>query len=150
MNKIKRKNKIIGVICFILYLILIVYVLFFAESLGRTVVSSDRSYNLEFFKEIRRFYVYRHSVGMQSFLMNIFGNILIFVPFGFIQPIIGKRKASFIKTMLITVVFVFIIELIQYALNVGSFDVDDIFLNTVGSMLGYIIFLIFHKRMSHV
>ncbi len=150
MNKIKRKNKIIGFICFILYLILIIYVLFFAESLGRTVTNGDRSYNLELFKEIKRFYIYRHNVGMQAFLMNIFGNILIFLPFGFILPIIGKRKASFMKTMLITVVFVFVIELIQYGLNVGSFDVDDIFLNSVGSMLGYILFLIFHKRMSHV
>ena len=45
-------------------------------------------------------------------------------------------------------VFVFVIECIQFALNVGSFDVDDILLNSIGSLIGHIIFLIFRKRMS--
>ena len=115
--------------------------MFFAESFGRTDISGARRYNLELFKEIRRFYVYRNTLGVYAFLLNVVGNVLIFIPFGFILP-------NIFKTFLITVLFVFIIECIQFALNVGSFDVDDILLNTIGSLIGHIIFLILRKGMS--
>lgn len=36
-----------------------------------------------------------------------------------------------------------IVEVIQLTTNVGSFDVDDIILNTVGVVLGYIVFALF-------
>ena len=148
MNNVKKKTKILGIICFILYISLLIYLVFFAESFGRTDISGERRYNLELFKEIRRFYVYRNTLGIYAFLLNVVGNVLIFIPFGFILPIIGKKKANIFKTMLITVVFVFVIECIQFALNVGSFDVDDILLNSIGSLIGHIIFLVFRKRMS--
>ena len=124
MNNVKKKTKIFGIICFILYISLLIYLVFFAESFGRTDISGERRYNLELFKEIRRFYVYRNTLGIYAFLSNIF------------------------KTLLITVVFVFVIECVQFALNVGSFDVDDILLNSIGSLIGHIIFLVFRKRMS--
>ena len=148
MNNVKKKTKILGIICFILYISLLIYLVFFAESFGRTEISGARRYNLELFKEIRRFYVYRNTLGIYAFLLNVAGNVLIFIPFGFILPIIGKKKANIFKTLLITVIFVFVIECIQFALNVGSFDVDDILLNSIGSLIGHIIFLIFRKRMS--
>ena len=75
MNQIRRRNKIIGMLLFIIYLILLSYFLFFAESFGRDTSNSLHSYNLELFKEIRRFYIYRQKLGMSAFLINIFGNI---------------------------------------------------------------------------
>ena len=94
MNNVKKKTKILGIICFILYISLLIYLVFFAESFGRTDVSGERRYNLELFKEIRRFYVYRNTLGIYAFLLNVVGNVLIFIPFGFILPIIGKKKAN--------------------------------------------------------
>ena len=91
---------------------------------------------------------YFYTFPIYAFLLNVVGNVLIFIPFGFILPIIGKKKANIFKTLLITVVFVFVIECVQFALNVGSFDVDDILLNSIGSLIGHIIFLVFRKRMS--
>lgn len=144
MNQIRRRNKIIGMLLFIIYLILLSYFLFFAESFGRDTSSSLHSYNLELFKEIRRFYIYRQKLGMSAFLINIFGNILAFLPFGFFRPIIGRRRHSFIRTLIQGFLFSLIIEIIQISLNVGSFDVDDIFLNTVGCIIGYILFVLFY------
>ena len=34
------------------------------------------------------------------------------------------------------------VEGIQFIVNVGSFDIDDIILNTLGSVIGYTVFLI--------
>ena len=139
MNQIRRRNKIIGMLLFIIYLILLSYFLFFAESFGRDTSNSLHSYNLELFKEIRRFYIYRQKLGMSAFLINIFGNIFVFV-----RPIIGRRRHSFIRTLIQGFLFSLIIEIIQISLNVGSFDVDDIFLNTVGCIIGYILFVLFY------
>jgi glycopeptide antibiotics resistance protein len=41
-------------------------------------------------------------------------------------------------TILLSFLFTLGIELTQLVLRVGSFDVDDIFLNTVGGILGYL------------
>lgn len=144
MNKIKRKNKIIGMLLFIIYLILLIYFLFFAEAFGRADSGTLHSYNLEPFKEIRRFYIYRDKLGYSAFVINVFGNILAFVPFGFFRPLIGRRRHSFTRTVFQGFVITFFIEVLQLISNVGSFDVDDIFLNTLGCIMGYILFLVFY------
>ena len=61
---------------FIAYLALLVYFLIFSESLGRDASQRDYAYNLELFKEIRRFYIYRKQLGMEAFLLNVFGNVI--------------------------------------------------------------------------
>ena len=42
-------------------------------------------YNLVLFKEIRRFWEYRDQVGFFAMFTNLFGNVIIFIPFGFFQ-----------------------------------------------------------------
>lgn len=142
-------------ICFWLYMILLLYFLFFSEKYGRTVQHQDYQYNLELFKEIKRFYFYRDSLGWNNFVINIAGNILAFCPFGFLVAIIlrEKRKKREVKGeyiryfLLITclgALFSFSVECCQLATKVGCFDVDDIFLNTVGVIIGYM-FYVFTK-----
>ncbi len=132
-------------ILFLIYLILLVYFLFFSEALGRDINNNLPRYNIYLFKEIRRFYIYRKKLGFYAFSLNIFGNILAFIPFGIFRPIIGIRKHSFLRTCFQGLLFSFFIELTQLRFKVGCFDVDDIFLNTLGCILGYTIFLIFYK-----
>ncbi len=60
------------------------YFLFFSEDFGRgSHLQEEYAYNLVPFKEIRRFIVYWHVVGIRSFLLNIVGNVVGFMPFGF-------------------------------------------------------------------
>lgn len=126
-----------------IYLVLLAYFLFFSEALGRNVSESYR-YNLEPFKEIRRFYTYRDTLGMSAFLLNIVGNVAAFVPFGILRPLIGQRRHNFYRTMFQGFLFSLCIEISQLVSHVGSFDVDDIILNTAGILVGYILFLIFY------
>ena len=131
------KNQKLGWVLFIAYLALLVYFMFFAESFGRNPDLREYSYNLEPFKEIRRFYKYRKLLGMEAFLLNIAGNVVGFMPCGFFLPIISRRSKKFYNTFLFSFCLSLCIETTQLVFRVGSFDVDDLFLNTLGGMLGF-------------
>ncbi len=50
-------------------------------------------YNLELFKEIKRFIKYRHQLGTFAVFSNLIGNILIFMPVGYFLQWQGKEEA---------------------------------------------------------
>ena len=139
-----KKAKIIrafGKVLFILYVEFLIYFLFLAEWYGRTEISEGYRYNLELFKEIRRFITYREQLGMFVVAANLLGNILIFVPYGFFVSMAGRRR-GFFKTFFFSMFLSLAVETVQLITRVGSFDVDDILLNTVGGVLGYIVFVL--------
>ena len=140
----KKRLRRAGWLLFYIYIILLSYFLFFSEHYGRGYVVEEYRYNLEFFKEIGRFLKYREQLGLESFVVNILGNILAFAPFGFLLPIIHKRYQSFIKIIFLSILFSLTVEVIQLFLKVGIFDVDDILLNTTGGVVGYLFYLICH------
>ncbi|MCR1842869.1 VanZ family protein [Murimonas intestini] len=139
-GKTKKRIRRMGVVLFLLYLALLIYFLFFAESYGRTNTERVYSYNLIPFLEIKRFFQYREQLGAVAFITNIFGNVLAFVPFGAILPVINRRTRSFLLIFLLSMEFSLMVETIQLIFKVGSFDVDDIILNTLGGVIGYLCF----------
>ena len=141
----KRCIKFGSFILLILYIIILVYVCFFSEDYGRDIVTSYYRYNLVPFKEIRRFYIYRDVVGFWAFLANLFGNVLAFMPFGFFMPILRPKLRRIVRMFLMTFLLSLIIEITQLLTRVGSFDVDDLILNTSGGILGYLLFYIINK-----
>ncbi|MCC8061279.1 MAG: VanZ family protein [Clostridiales bacterium] len=138
MIKHTTKSQRLGWILFLVYLGLLIYLMFFAESLGRDPGRREYAYNLELFKEIRRFYRYRHQLGMEAFLLNVFGNVIGFMPCGFFLPVISRGKMRCRSMILLCFGFSLCIETAQLILRVGSFDVDDLLLNTLGGALGYL------------
>ena len=133
--------RAMGKVLFLLYVIFLIYFLFLAEWYGRTGVSEEYRYNLELFKEIKRFITYRQQLGMFAVLTNLAGNIVIFVPYGFFISM-ASRERGFFKTLFFSMGLSLCVEVVQLFTRVGSFDVDDILLNTIGGVIGYIIFLI--------
>jgi glycopeptide antibiotics resistance protein len=81
-----------------------------------------------------------------DFFYNSFGNILCFVPFGILFPIVFSKKQSFVKTVLIGMLFSINIETLQFLLETGVSDIDDVFFNTCGAVLGYLIYRLFRKK----
>ncbi len=132
-------------VLFILYIIMLAYFLFFSERYGRTIVSNEYRYNLTVLKEVRRFITYRQLIGFESFVVNIFGNIFAFAPFGFMLPIISNQNRKFWNVTFLSLEFSLTVELIQLLFKVGIFDVDDIIMNTIGGMIGYLCFFIAYK-----
>lgn len=130
-------------ILFVVYMIVLIYLVFFAESMGRAGRNpGEYAYNLELFREIKRFYIYREQLGMQVVALNLAGNILAFVPFGFMLPVVIRRRRCLSKVCALSFMLSLGIETIQLVFKVGSFDVDDLLLNTVGGFLGYVIYRI--------
>lgn len=78
------------------------------------------------------------------FFINFLGNILVFVPLGLLVPLLWKRFRRFWKVSLLGAGVSLSIETLQLLLPRGT-DVDDIWLNTLGAMLGYLVWLIVHR-----
>lgn len=99
-------------------------------------------YNLMPFVEIRRFWKYRDQLGNFAVFSNIFGNVIGFLPWGFILPIIFRRMDRAFLIFLSGFLLSLTVEAIQLISKVGCFDVDDLILNTLGAVLGYVFFVI--------
>ena len=132
------KKKII----FALYSFFLLYFLIFSEIYGRSGVMQDYHYNITPFQEIERFWKYREQLGLMSYI-NLFGNVLIFVPFGFMEPLTSKKR-SFWATLIDGCLVSLSVEIFQFITKVGRFDVDDLMLNTTGVALGYVCFLVWN------
>lgn len=138
-GKLKRL-KIISRLLFILYMLVVVYCMFFSETLGRTYISESYRYNLKPMSEIMRFHGMLSGKKWMAALFNLAGNVLCFVPFGIFLPVVFKECRRIHITLLMTFSFSMIIEIIQLVSRVGCFDVDDIIMNTAGGFIGYIIY----------
>ncbi len=136
MNK-GSLRKAIKYVLFIVYIALLVYLVLFAEMFGRTEISKAYRYNLVPFKEIGRFIKYYHQLGFTAVMLNIVGNVVAFVPFGFGLPLITENKTKLLKVTVFSFALSLTIELMQLITRVGSCDVDDLLLNTLGGVLGY-------------
>ncbi len=148
-ERISGWQRVGSQLVFILYLGVLFYLLFFSERYGRTDASEEYHYNLVLFKEIRRFYQYREILGMQSVLVNLVGNVVAFMPFGFFLPVIWPKSARFLFVAFGSFLFSLFVETVQLISKVGTFDVDDMFLNTLGGILGYfLMWLLFLRRMA--
>ena len=142
MNSRKRKAlRGLGKVLFVLYIGFLIYFLIFSDWYGRTGEMQEYHYNLVLFKEIKRFWQYRHQLGFFAMFTNLFGNVIIFIPFGFFLPMAIKYR-SFFATLFWSFGLSLCVETFQLLTKVGSFDVDDILLNTTGGVAGHIIFVI--------
>ena len=87
---------------------------------------------------------------MKAVLLNILGNVAAFLPFGFFLPVFSGRCKKFWRTAFYSFELSLLVELLQLVFRVGSFDVDDLLLNTLGGMAGYGLYRLFvryyHQR----
>lgn len=122
------------------YLAALMYVCFFSERYGRGVMSEYYRYNLMPFREIRRFFTYRDILGARTFMLNMFGNVFVFAPFGFMAAVMSPKFRSFFRAAAAALALSLMIETVQLVCRVGTFDVDDLILNTLGGLSGYAVF----------
>ena len=139
----KHIIRTLGTVLFILYVLALIYFLFFSEEYGRVAMEErEYRYNLIPFVEIRRFWIYREQLGTFAVFSNIFGNVIGFLPFGFILPVIFRRMNSGFLICVSGFILSLTVEVIQLVTKVGCFDVDDMILNTLGATLGYVLFFV--------
>lgn len=126
-KKIELYKEIFG-------LIFVIYILLLFELLTAADTNYYHGMNLKPFTEITRY-----KFGTRLFNINVFGNIMIFIPFGlFISSYLNSKKVF--SVFFVSVITSSFVELVQ--LRVGrSFDIDDIILNVVGSIIGYLFYI---------
>ena len=73
-------------------------------------------------------------------------NIILFIPFGFLIPLIWKKMRSLHLTALAGFSFSILIEISQL-LNNRRTDIDDLIMNTLGAIIGFLIYKSFKKLM---
>lgn len=85
-------------------------------------------------------------------IINIFGNLFLLVPLAAITPIIFKRFRTLKSVILLCATVSILIELIQYLSqfvgNIRSVDIDDVILNSLGSIIGFSIFKIINRKLK--
>ena len=138
----KSNIKFAARIFFLVYLAVLFYLLFFSEFAGRTEIYEEYHYNLTPFATIRRYLIYSKVGGYFVRLVNVEGNILAFLPFGFFLPLLWRRCRKVWLTVLLTACFSIIVEVLQLFTRVGSCDIDDVILNTLGGVIGYLLYLL--------
>jgi glycopeptide antibiotics resistance protein len=106
-----------------------------------------RSSNFIPFKTIH-FYLFLANVNLKIRIENLVGNVIGFAPFGFICPLIFKKSRNLKVVLVATFSLSLTYEVLQLLFQFGSFDVDDLILNTLGGILGYIPFKFFHFILS--
>jgi glycopeptide antibiotics resistance protein len=70
-------------------------------------------------------------------VINLAGNVVMFVPLGWFLPNLWKAFRGFFRTVIFGASLICLVELLQYMTGLGSCDIDDLILNTAGIILGY-------------
>lgn len=133
VEKLEDKKKVLKlshIIVFIYYVILLFNMVVFAR------YNSIDSYNLIPFKSIVD--IFKNGTTYEV-IINIFGNLLVFMPLEYFLIELFKVK-KFSINFILSFVIILLIELFQYVFKVGVLDIDDLILCTFGMMIFYIIY----------
>lgn len=122
----------------LLNLFFVIYILCLFQVVTFQDVSSFGANNFIPFKEILRY-----NFGSRLFIKNIIGNVVMFIPYGFFISYYGKSN-KWKNALLLVLIASTVIECTQLAIG-RVFDVDDILLNVIGGMLGYLIYKLLNK-----
>lgn len=79
---------------------------------------------------------------VREIMLNLLGNSLMFVPVGIVYPIVYKKLNTHVKVIAAGIGFSLAIELLQLLFFDRVSDVDDLILNSLGYLLGYLIYLL--------
>lgn len=134
-NIYKNIFKKLSILIFILYIYILGYLTLFSPYYGRE--SFHRSLNLIPFKTILVFLNFSYKLQLEIIITNIFGNIAAFIPMGLLLPIIFRPINNLKRIFYIVMLSTLTIEVFQYVLGVGTTDIDDIILNTLGGIIGF-------------
>ncbi|RAP74513.1 VanZ family protein [Paenibacillus montanisoli] len=161
---LKHKEKLKDIIIqasFVLYVyILFKIILFKFDSINMTflwaqlktslenpdhIIRQFQSGNLIPFDEISKI-----TQGMSEHgWINLFGNLAIFIPYGFLLgAMLRNKKISCTDGFILSFALSQLLESAQVLFAIGIFDIDDLILNSTGGLIGFIIFKLFARSVT--
>ena len=132
----RKKILIIYLICYLV--VLLGFILSnnrSSELISQGIMSKDD--NLIPFHSIKQ--LLNSRLGLKFGLYNIAGNFLMLTPLSILLPLISDKFRKFWNMFLVLLLTPLIIEISQYLLKLGSFDIDDIILNTGGALVLFLV-----------
>ena len=125
-------------ILLLLYGLVMLWLLFHRTGYVEGVPYRDQlKMNLRPFETIRLFWgLLSHPGFWKDAVVNLLGNVVMFIPLGFLLPRAFSVLDSFWKTILLTAAIITLIELLQLFTLLGSCDLDDLILNILGAAMG--------------
>lgn len=142
------KNTWKGVFIIYLFMLLIFVVIKFdgnIMSVSNTIQmnkSRGTSVNLVPFRTIG---AYLSDIQYGVYLINILGNIIPFIPMGFLLPMAFPIQRNLTRTMFTCFLLIASIESFQLLSYLGSFDIDDFILNFFSCFIGFMLFITYRK-----
>ncbi|MDF2892232.1 MAG: glycopeptide antibiotics resistance protein [Clostridia bacterium] len=112
---------------------------FFAYSNNYRGQMTSLSYNLVPMKTISNYLLHSGRISFDIWIYNLAGNVAAFMPLGFLLPLSFKGFSGG-KTMAASFTLILSAEVLQLVSRRGVFDVDDLLLNMLGTMIGYCIY----------
>ncbi len=111
------------------------------REVGLVILGSGlQDFNLVPFRSIAECFAELFKGHLRYFMINFWGNILVFVPIGFALPLLWERWEHPGRAVGICFLITLATELIQFPMQRHS-DIDDLILNTLGGLLGYLCYL---------
>jgi len=149
-HKLEIVNRILS-LCFFGYILLIIKMIIFKYSFTYMLNTLDnwkpdqilqgiQTANFIPFTTIKMYIKYYPKLNSFE---NLFGNILVFIPFGVLFPLVSRIGRKWYLFLLVSLAFILGIEVFQLFTGCGAFDVDDIILNCLGALTGFLIFQVF-------
>ncbi|MCL2696221.1 MAG: VanZ family protein [Clostridiales bacterium] len=133
MQRFGKWTKWIVWVIFALYIAAVLRLTVFR---GGAALYAERQLNLVLAENLIRVW---QSGNRFDFFRQFWGNIGCFVPFGFLLPLLMKRP-RFLTVAAIGAGFSLAIEVTQYFSRMGVAELDDLILNTLGVVIGYLIY----------
>lgn len=129
-----RSSRLLAYILLVSYIVLLTY--WMLLGFGR-YTQPEYMYNLKPLDTIK-IYMNVQYFNIETWIINVFGNIIVFIPFGILIPITTGRR--FLGSLVTFELGLGTLELLQLLTKRGSLDIDDFFLNTVGFCIGYMLY----------
>ncbi len=143
---IKKRRWMLGL--FVCYLIL-VFILIFYKGWGGFTFLRDNYASFEIWKDSifysinlmpLQFLFHAGGYTVRTWITNVLGNIVLFVPMGILVPTLFPKVKSWSwgRFILSAILLIVIIELVQLLLMCGQCDIDDVILNVSGMCIGFV------------
>lgn len=115
----------------------------------RLAIKNEVGIQLQPFHTLSKFlWVLRNSANTMLRLQawaNLVGNVVMFVPLGFLFPWIWETWRVFWRHTLLMAAMILAVEATQVMTGLGYCDVDDLILNLPGTGLGFLLWKWIHK-----
>ena len=142
--KSKKMLSIFSKILFALYLILLVWVVIFKCNIAISLTGGYLYLKTITIQERFLLYMVPFQNGITKWYSDTILNVIVFIPMGLYVSYFIKHK-KFLKALLISFGASLFIEVFQLFTLMGSYQSEDLIVNTLGGIIGYLIYKLIYK-----